>query len=101
MLCTQGTVSSRLPTPPTRINYREHVGRTECVKGGNLDVRGDGSRQRVRSFINELEQGSASLTDEDFARLESMIVEKRGRSAVHVIVAPIDTAQPCNLRSRS
>ena len=28
------------------------------------------SRQRVESFINEIEQGTARLTDEKFARLE-------------------------------
>ena len=58
------------------------------------------SRQRVKSFINELEQGTVSLTDEDFARLKRMIVERRGRDAVHVTVAPIDRAQACSLRSR-
>ena len=30
-----------------------------------------------------------------------MIREKRGRAAAHVVVAPIDTAQPCNPRSSS
>ena len=34
----------------------------------------DGSRQKVKSFINELDQGTASLTDEEFARLKGMIV---------------------------
>ena len=43
----------------------------------------------------------ASLMDEEFARLERMIREKRGRAAAHVVVAPIDTAQPCNPRSSS
>ena len=33
----------------------------------------DRSRQKVESFINKLEQGTASLTDEDFDRLERMI----------------------------
>ena len=50
------------------------------------------SKQRVESFINELEQGTASLTDEEFTRLERMIMERRGRAAAHVVVAPIDTA---------
>ena len=35
----------------------------------------------------------------EFARLERMIMERRGRAAAHVVVAPIDTAQPCNPRS--
>ena len=58
------------------------------------------SKQRVESFLNEREQGTVSLTDENFARLERMIVERRGRAATHVVVAPIDTTQPCNPRSR-
>ena len=58
------------------------------------------SKQRVESFLNELEQETASVTDEEFARLERMIRESRGRPAAHVVVAPIDTAQPCNPRSR-
>ena len=59
------------------------------------------SKQRVESFINKLKQGTTSLTDEEFARLERMIRERRGRAAAHVVVAPIDTAQPCNPRSSS
>ena len=61
----------------------------------------DRSRQRIESFINELEHGTASLTDEEFARLERMIRERRGRVAAHVVVTPIDTAQSCNPLSRS
>ena len=56
------------------------------------------SRRRVESLINELEQGTASLTDEDFARLKPTIRERRGRAAAHGVVTPIDTAQPCNPR---
>ena len=52
-------------------------------------------------FINELGQGTASVTDEEFAMLKRMIVERRGRDAAHVTVAPIDTTQPCSHRSRS
>ena len=58
------------------------------------------SKQRVERFLNELEGGTASLTDDQFARLERMIVEKRGRAAAYVIIAPIDAAQPSNPRSR-
>ena len=61
----------------------------------------DRSRQRVESFINDLEQGTSSLTYEEFARLERMIMERRGRAMAHVVVAPIDAAQPCNPRSRT
>ena len=50
--------------------------------------------------MNELEQGTASLTDGEFARLERMVMERRGRAAAHVIVAPIGTAQPSKPRSR-
>ena len=39
----------------------------------------DRSRRRVESFINE-----------------RMITERRGRAEAHVVVTPIDTAQPCN-----
>ena len=59
------------------------------------------TKQRVEGFTNELERGTASLTDEEFARLERMIRERRGRAAAHVVVAPIDTAQLCNPRSNS
>ena len=41
-----------------------------------------------------------SFTDEEFARLKR-IVERRGRDAAHVTVAPVDTAQTCSPRSPS
>ena len=50
------------------------------------------SKQRVESFISKLEQGTASLTDEEFPRLERMIRERSGRVAAHMVVAPINTA---------
>ena len=50
------------------------------------------SKQRVESFLNELEQGTASLTDKELARFERMIMERRGRAVAHVVVAPVDTA---------
>ena len=52
-------------------------------------------------FIDELDQGTASLTDKEFAMLKRMIEERRGRNAAHATVAPIDTARPCSPRSRS
>ena len=52
------------------------------------------SKQRVESFLNDLEQRTASLTEEEFARLERMIMERRGCAAAHVVVAQIGTAQP-------
>ena len=57
------------------------------------------SKQRVESFFNEFEQGTTSLTDEEFTRLERMVMEGRGRAAAHVVVVQIDTAQLCNPRS--
>ena len=60
----------------------------------------DGSRQKVKSFINEVGQGAVSFTDEEFARLKRF-VERRGRHAAYVTVAPIDTALPCSPLSRS
>ena len=59
------------------------------------------SKQRVESWFHELEQGTASLTDEEVTRLECMIRERRGCAAAHVVIAPIDTAQLCNPRSSS
>ena len=59
------------------------------------------SRRRVESFINELEQGKASPTDEEFTRLKHIIMKRRGRAAAHVVVAPSDSAQPYSRRSRS
>ena len=57
------------------------------------------SEQRVKSFLNDLEQRAASFTDEQLAMLKR-IMEKRGRAAAYTIVAPIGTAQLSNLRSR-
>ena len=59
------------------------------------------SRQRLMSFVNELDQGTASLTDYELAMLKRMIVERRGRNAAHVTVAPINAAQPCSHRWRT
>ena len=93
-------MDSKSTNPHSGRNCREHVGRCERVEDGSLDVRKPISKQRIESFFNELEQGTVSLTDEELARLKRIIMERRGRAAVHVIVAPIDIAQPSNLRSR-
>ena len=61
----------------------------------------DRSKQRVEGFIDELEQATASLTDEELASLDCMIREGKGLAAAHVIVVPNNTAQPCNPRSSS
>ena len=58
----------------------------------------DGSWQRAKIFINELKQGTVSLSDEKFAMLKRF-VEKRDRDAAHVTVAPADTTQYRSPRS--
>ena len=60
----------------------------------------DGSRQKVGRFINEIGQGTVSFTDKQFA-MRKRFVERRGRDAAHVTVAPVDTAQYCSPRSPS
>ena len=52
----------------------------------------DGSRQKVKSFINAIGQGTVIFTDEEFARLKRF-VKRRGRDAAHVTVASIDREQ--------
>ena len=59
------------------------------------------SRQKVKSFSNELDRGTASFTHVEFAMLKRMIEERQGRDTAHVTVAPIDTVQFCSPRSRS
>ena len=58
------------------------------------------SKQGVENFFNELEQETASFTDEELARLERIVLDMRGRAAAHMIVAPTSTAEPFNPRSR-
>ena len=55
------------------------------------------AEQRNKNFLNELEERTSSFTDKGFARFER-IMERRGRTAAHVIPAPIGTApaQPTN-----
>ena len=59
------------------------------------------SSQRVRSFINKLDRGTASCTDVEFVMLKHIVEERRGCDAAQVTVAPMDTAQHCSPRSRS
>ena len=95
----QWICSSLLPTPEeTTASMWADVNALKKVISMSEKER---SKQRVKSFFNEIEQGTASLTDEEFARLERTIVERRGRAAVHVVIAPIKTNQPCNPRSSS
>ena len=60
------------------------------------------SKQRVEGFFNKLEQGTASVTEEELARPERTIMERRGRAVAHAIIAPVGTAlaQPFNFRPR-
>ena len=51
-----------------------------------------------KRFIDELKQGTGSLSDEEFAKIKRF-VEKRDRDAAHVTVAPVDTAQYRSPRS--
>ena len=54
------------------------------------------SEQRVEIFPNEIEE----CTDEELARFERIIMERRGRAAALAIAALIDTVQPSYPRSR-
>ena len=88
------------PLPPTPEETTASMwGDVNALKKVTSMSEKERSKQRFESFLNELKQGTASLMDEEFARLEHMIMERRGRAALYVIVAPIDTAQPCNPRT--
>ena len=56
------------------------------------------SEQSIDIFLNKIE----GCTNEELARIERIIMERRGRAAAPAIVAPIGTAlaQPSNPRSR-
>ena len=60
----------------------------------------DGFRQRIKSFIHEIGQGTVSFTDEQLARIKRF-VERRGRDAAHVTTAPVNTVQFCRPLSPS
>ena len=72
-------------------NHHEYVGRFKRVKRSNLVSGKDRSKQRIESFLDELEEETADFTDEEFAGLEQ-IMGRRGRDTAHVVVAQIDTA---------
>ena len=91
---------SQSPSPNARTDHCEYWSDLNALKDA-ISISGkNGSRQKVRSFINEIGQGTVSFTDEKFARLKRF-VERRGRDAAHVTVAPVDTAHHCSTRSRS
>ena len=89
---------SPLPPTPEQTTVRMWA-EVNALKEAILMSGKDRSKPGVEISINGLEQGTASLTDEEFIRLERMIRERRGRAAAHVVVAPIDTAQHCSPRS--
>ena len=84
-------VHSPLPPTPEETTARMWADLNAWRKGISMSEK-ERSKQRVESFLNEHEQGTASLTDEEFTRLERMIMERRGRAAAHMVVAPIGTA---------
>ena len=49
------------------------------------------AEQRNESFLDELQERTASFTDEEFARFER-IIERRGRATAPAIAAPIGAA---------
>ena len=49
------------------------------------------AEQKSESFLNELEGGTASFTDEEFTRIERYM-ERRGRAAAPATAAPIEDA---------
>ena len=58
----------------------------------------DGSWQKTKRFIDELKQGTVSLSNKEFAMIKRF-VERRGRDTAHATVGPADTAQYRSPRS--
>ena len=58
----------------------------------------DGSWQKTKRFIDELKQGTVSLSNKEFATIKRF-VERRGRDTAHATVGPADTAQYRSPRS--
>ena len=90
-------VHRNLPPTPEQITASLWVDLNELKYAISMSGK-DGSRQKVRSFITEIEQGTVS--DEEFARIKRL-VERRFRDAAHVTIASVDTAQYCSPRSPS
>ena len=88
-------VHRNLPTTPEQIAASLWADLKELKYAISMSGK-DGSRQKVGSFISEIEQGTVS--DEEFARIERL-VERRCRDAAHVTIAPVGTAQYCSPRS--
>ena len=89
------------PLPPTPEQFTANLwSDLNELKDAILLPGKDGSSQRAKSFMKEIEQGTMSFTDEELARIKR-VVERRGCDAAQVTVASIDTALPCSPRSRS
>ena len=81
------------PLPPTPEQITASMWSDLNALKGAVSMSGrERCRQRVKSFKNELDQGTVSFTVEEFAKLKR-IVERQGRDAAHMTVASIDTAQ--------
>ena len=85
-----------LPPTPEQITTSMWADLRELTDEISLSGK-DGSRQKVKSFTNELSRGTVSFMDEEFARIKRF-AERRGRDVAHVTVAPVDTAQYCSPR---
>ena len=89
------------PLPPTPEQFTASLWAELNTLKDAVSMSGqDGSWQRAKRFIDELKQGTVSLSDEEFAIIKEF-VESRGRDAAHATVAPVDTAQYCSPRSPS
>ena len=83
-----------LPPTPEQITASLWADLKELKDAMSLSGK-DGSRQKVKSFINELGRGTMSFTDGEFVMIKRF-VERRGRDTAHVTVAPVDTVQYCS-----
>ena len=96
-VCDGQWFHSRLPPTPEKATARVWAAVNALKKEITLSET-EGSEQRLKKILNEME----GCMDEELARFESIIMERRGRAAAHAIVAPISTAlaQPSNPRLR-
>ena len=92
-------VHGPLPPTPEQITASLWADLKELKDAMSLSGK-DGSRQKVKSFINELGRRTVSFTDEDFAMIKRF-VERLGHDAAYMTVTPVDTAQYCSPRSSS
>ena len=92
-------VHGLLPPTPEQITTSLWADLKELKDAISLSGK-DGLRQKVRDFINTLGREMVSFTDEEFAMIKRF-VERRGRDAAHVTVAPVGTVHYCSPRSSS